>query len=48
MYFGITIRSQTNPLFDMMGSLFGGGGPSNPQPALMKVEPAPPAQADLD
>lgn len=26
MYFGIRIPSQSNPLFDMMGSLFGGAG----------------------
>lgn len=26
MYFGIKIPTQGNPLFDMMGSMFGGGG----------------------
>ncbi|KAI9832081.1 MAG: hypothetical protein M1826_002409 [Phylliscum demangeonii] len=50
MYFGIPIRRHTNPLFDMMGGLFGGGGgQSSQKPAIRRVEPAPemPA-ADLD
>ncbi|KAI9847843.1 MAG: hypothetical protein M1837_001736 [Sclerophora amabilis] len=49
LYFEIQVRRQTNPLFDMMGSLFGGGGaPSSPKPKPRRVEaPAPPA-ADLD
>jgi len=33
MYFGISRPRQGNPLFDMMGSMFGGGGaPAKPQP----------------
>ncbi|TVY52091.1 Golgi to ER traffic protein 4 [Lachnellula cervina] len=33
MYFGIQRPRQGNPLFDMMGSMFGGGGgPAKPQP----------------
>jgi len=43
MYFGIKIPSQGNPLFDMMGSLFmGGGGAGGQNTATRKVE-APPA-----
>ena len=48
MYFNIPVRRQTNPLFEMMGSLFGGGAPSNPQPALQKIEPPAPPAMDLD
>lgn len=33
MYFGVKKQRQTNPLFDMMGSLFGGGGGGSSQPA---------------
>ncbi|KAI9677623.1 MAG: hypothetical protein M1817_006577 [Caeruleum heppii] len=48
MYFGIERRRQTNPLFDMMGSLFGGGGaPNAPQPRSRRVE-APTPAPDLD
>ena len=33
LYFGISRPRQGNPLFDMMGSMFGGGGaPAKPQP----------------
>lgn len=35
MYFGIRKPRQSNPLFDMMGSMFGGGGgggPAKPTP----------------
>lgn len=44
MYFGIRIPSQSNPLFDMMGSLLmgGGGGGGAQKPKARKVE-APPA-----
>ena len=41
MYFGIKIPSQTNPLFDMMGSLLmGGGGKQKPKPKKVEA-PAP-------
>ena len=33
MYFGVRRQRQTNPLFDMMGSLFGSGGGGSSQPA---------------
>ncbi|KAK0727902.1 hypothetical protein B0T26DRAFT_696025 [Lasiosphaeria miniovina] len=42
MYFGIQRPRQSNPLFDMMGSLFGGGGggggPPGGRPAARRVE----------
>ncbi|KAK3378544.1 hypothetical protein B0H63DRAFT_397898 [Podospora didyma] len=51
MYFGIQRPRQSNPLFDMMGSLFGGGGGalggggSGPgRPATRRVEAAPTAE----
>ncbi|KZF21299.1 DUF410-domain-containing protein [Xylona heveae TC161] len=51
MYFGIRIPRPGNPLFDMMGSLFmggGAGGSNSGKPKQKKVEsPAPPA-VDLD
>ncbi|KAI9850125.1 MAG: hypothetical protein M1838_006060 [Thelocarpon superellum] len=48
MYFGVPVRRQTNPLMDMMGSLFGGaGGPAAPPTKSRKIQAAPPA-ADLD
>lgn len=47
MYFGIPIRRQTNALFDMMGSFFG-GGQSNQQPGVRRIEPVEPPPADLD
>jgi len=49
MYFGIQRPRQSNPLFDMMGSLFGGGAPGGGQnrPAARRVE-APPAAEGLD
>ncbi|KAK4157217.1 hypothetical protein C8A00DRAFT_11950 [Chaetomidium leptoderma] len=49
MYFGIQRPRQSNPLFDMMGSLFGGGGaPGGGQsrPAARRVEA--PAAEGLD
>ncbi|KAI9766817.1 MAG: protease B nonderepressible form [Geoglossum simile] len=50
MYFGIQIRRQTNPLMDMMGSLFGGPGAGVAgQPQSKRVGgPAPPPPVDLD
>ncbi|GAB7342469.1 hypothetical protein MBLNU457_g0670t1 [Dothideomycetes sp. NU457] len=39
MYFGIKIPSQGNPLFDMMGSMFGGGG--GQKKAASRDAPAP-------
>lgn len=47
MYFGIKIPSQSNPLFDMMGSLFMGGGGAGGQAKTSKKVEAPPA-AGLD
>lgn len=48
MYFGIQRPRQSNPLFDMMGSLFGGGGAgassSGGRPPVRRVEPAPAAE----
>ncbi len=40
MYFGIQRPRQSNPLFDMMGSLFGGGAPGGApgRPATRRVE----------
>lgn len=45
MYFGIQRQRQGNPLFDMMGSMFGGGGagPAKPQPKRVGA-PAPVAE----
>jgi len=38
-YFGIKIPRQGNPLFDMMGSMFfGGGGSQSPKPGTPKPE----------
>jgi hypothetical protein len=44
MYFGIKIPSQSNPLFDMMGSLLmgGRGGGAAPKPGRTIGSPAPP------
>lgn len=49
-YFGIRKPRQSNPLFDMMGSMFGGGGGGGgtkpaPKPAQKKVEAPAPAPA---
>lgn len=48
MYFGIQRPRQSNPLLDMMGSLFGGGAPggSSSRPAARRVEA--PAAEGLD
>lgn len=58
IWFGIRIPKGGNPLFDMMGNMFFGGGgqkPSTPRPATPKpqveakrAEPAPPPTMDLD
>ncbi|KAI9784999.1 MAG: hypothetical protein M1839_001196 [Geoglossum umbratile] len=50
MYFGIQIRRQTNPLMDIMGSLFGGPGAGGAGPPQSKRVggPAPPPAVDLD
>lgn len=54
MYFGIQRPRQSNPLLDMMGSLFGGGGMGGAgaggggsRPAVRRVE-APPTVEGLD
>jgi len=50
MYFGIQRPRQGNPLFDMMGSMFGGGGggvPAKPQPKRVGAASAPVAE-DID
>jgi hypothetical protein len=46
MYFGIQRPRQGNPLFDMMGSMFGGGmpGPEKPQPKRVGHSTAPAAE----
>lgn len=46
MYFGIQRPRQGNPLFDMMGSMFGGGmpGPAKPQPKRVGQSSAPAAE----
>ena len=41
MYFGIQRPRQGNPLFDMMGSMFGGGGGAKSQPKRVESAPAP-------
>ena len=47
MYFGIKIPSQTNPLFDMMSSMFmGGSSGSAANPNSRTVEAPPPAYLD--
>ena len=54
LYFGIRIPKQGNPLFDMMGNMFFGGGGASPKPASTprakpkKVEGAAPPPVDLD
>lgn len=45
MYFGIQRPRQGNPLFDMMGSMFGGGAaPAKPQPKRVGASSAPAAE----
>lgn len=45
MYFGIARPRQSNPLFDLMGSMFGGGpGAGNKKPGPRRVEAAPPSE----
>lgn len=50
MYFGIQRPRQGNPLFDMMGSMFGGGlaPPTKPQPKRVGASPSAPAAEGLD
>ncbi|MCJ1472811.1 hypothetical protein MMC13_001460 [Lambiella insularis] len=54
LYFGIKIPRQGNPLFDMMGNMFfGGGGAASPKPSTpkakpKKVEATAPPPVDLD
>ncbi|RDW89527.1 DUF410-domain-containing protein [Coleophoma cylindrospora] len=49
MYFGIQRPRQGNPLFDMMGSMFGGPGAAGPkQPQTRRVEAPAPAAEGLD
>ena len=53
MYFGIKIPRQGNPLFDMMGNMFFGGGGGSPKPEAPKAKPKkvdapPPPVVDLD
>ena len=47
-YFGIQIPRQTNPLLDMMGSLFGGAGSSAPPAKSKRVQFPDAHQMDLD
>lgn len=44
MYFGISRPRQGNPLFDMMGSMFGGGAAPKKQPPRRVTAPAPVAE----
>lgn len=49
IYFGIRIPRQSNPLFEMMGSMMGfGGSPRLSEPKNRKAEPAPPTAVDVD
>lgn len=43
-YFGIKIPKQGNPLFDMMGSMFFGGGGGSPKPGTPKPGTPKPGQ----
>jgi golgi to ER traffic protein 4 len=43
MYFNIKIPTQSNPLLDMMGSMFMGGGRNSPKPKRTVGAAAPPA-----
>ncbi|KAK7558411.1 hypothetical protein IWX49DRAFT_590911 [Phyllosticta citricarpa] len=47
MYFDIRMPSQSNPLMDMMSSMFGGGGPAK-KPQSRRVEATPPPAPGLD
>jgi hypothetical protein len=48
MYFGIQRPRQGNPLFDMMGSMFGGGGPAASKPQPKRVGASAPVAEGLD
>jgi hypothetical protein len=48
MYFGIQRPRQGNPLFDMMGSMFGGGGGAPAKPQLKRVGASAPVAEGLD
>ncbi|KAG9245315.1 hypothetical protein BJ878DRAFT_566817 [Calycina marina] len=48
IYFGISKPRQGNPLFDMMGSMFGGGGAAKPQPKRVGASTGAPAVEGLD
>jgi len=48
MYFNIQRPRQGNPLFDMMGSMFGGGGPAAGKPQPKRVGSSAPVAEGLD
>lgn len=48
MYFGIQRPRQGNPLFDMMGSMFGGGGAAAAKPQPKRVGASAPVAEGLD
>ena len=48
MYFGIQRPRQGNPLFDMMGSMFGGGAGAGAKPQPKRVGASAPAAEGLD
>ncbi|KAK6584383.1 hypothetical protein PZA11_002607 [Diplocarpon coronariae] len=48
LYFGIQRPRQGNPLFDMMGSMFGGGGAGSAKPQPKRVGASAPAAEALD
>lgn len=48
MYFGIKIPQRGNPMFDMLGSMFGGGMGGGGGGAKKAVGGRPPAAAGLD
>lgn len=48
MYFGIQKPRQGNPLFDMMGSMFGGGAPAAKKQQTRKIGESAPVAEGLD
>jgi len=48
MYFGIQRPRQSNPLFDMMGSMLGGGGGAAARPQPKRVGGSAPVAEGLD
>ncbi|KAI9808530.1 MAG: hypothetical protein M1825_003678 [Sarcosagium campestre] len=51
MYYDVRVKRQSNPLFDMMGSLFGGeagGGQGQPRAKSRRIESSAPAAPELD